>query len=101
MPVKPWAGSVYWMFAVELDPDLHTTALEMIVRLHHQGIGARPFFLGLHALPALHELGLCKNRACPKTDFANQFGFYLPSGPALDEATIIRIAEPIAVELHR
>ncbi len=100
MPVLPWADSVYWMYAVELDPGLGKTAGEVMAGLHRRGIGTRPFFLGLHAQPALHALGLFNNESYPNTDAASRYGLYLPSGPALTDDQIGFIAEQLREELR-
>jgi perosamine synthetase len=101
MIVKPWADSVYWMFCVELDPDREMPAAEMMDRLNKYGIGTRPFFLGLHAQPALRGRGLFKSGAYPKTEVASRYGFYVPSGLALNEHNVTRIAEAIKLSLEK
>ena len=100
MVVKPWANSVYWMFCLELDPSRNITAEEMMDRLQNHGIGTRPFFLGLHAQPALQTIGLFKNESYPNTDIASRYGFYLPSGLTLTEDKVNRITEAIQYELE-
>jgi len=42
MPVKEFARSVYWMYAVELEQKGGLTAGEMMKRLKKQGVGTRP-----------------------------------------------------------
>ncbi len=96
MEPKSWARSVYWMYAVELDPDLGLDAAEVMARLARRGVGTRPFFRGLHAQPALRALGLFEGRRYPKTDHAYRYGFYLPSGLALTEAQIEASARALA-----
>jgi len=90
-PVKPWARSVYWMYAVELDPALGLDATTVMARLHQRGVATRPFFLGLHEQPALRDLGLFGGEAYPHTERASRLGFYLPSGLTLDEPTVGRV----------
>ena len=88
MPVKPWAKSVYWVYAVELDPKLGLEAVTVMERLRERGIGTRPFFLGLHRQPALREQGLFGEETYPHTDHAHRYGFYLPGGLTLNEALV-------------
>jgi perosamine synthetase len=88
MPVKEYAKSVYWMYGVELSPELGITADEMMARLKKKGIGTRPFFRGLHDQPVLNNMGLFKGEVYPRTDHAYKYGFYLPSGLTLTEAKI-------------
>jgi len=101
MPVKNWARSVYWMYGVELDPELGINASEMMDRLKKHGIGTRPFFCGLHTQPALHDLGLFMGEKYPKTDFAHNYGFYLPSGLTLTESDIDDVVSALKTELNQ
>ncbi len=78
-----WAKSVYWMYSVELSPDLGIDADTARTRLLKEGIETRPFFRGLHSQPALKRLGLFEGEDFPNTEFAYKYGFYLPSGMTL------------------
>lgn len=83
MPVKPWAKSVYWMYAVELRPESGYVANALMEKLKEKGIATRPFFRGLHSMPILAGKIICRPQEYPATDFAYKYGFYLPSGLAL------------------
>jgi perosamine synthetase len=86
---KPWARSVYWMYAIELDPNLGLDASALRSHLQEKGIGSRPFFLGLHAQPALQKLNLGFDpMAFPKSAHASRYGCYLPSGMTLTEQQV-------------
>jgi len=97
---KPWARSVYWMYAIELEPLLGIDAETLCQRLRKKGIGTRPFFLGLHAQPALQDLnpGFDIN-GFPRADFAHQYGCYLPSGLTLTEVQIDIICDALSEAL--
>lgn len=101
MPVKDYAKSVYWMYGVELDPSTGITAEEMMNRLKKHGIATRPFFRGLHDQPVLKEMGLFAGEEYPRTDFAYQYGFYLPSGLTLTEKNIDKVVSVATEELRR
>jgi perosamine synthetase len=100
MPVKDYAKSVYWMCGVELDPAAGLTAEDMMARLKRHGIATRPFFRGLHDQPALKNMGLFRGEEYPVTDFAYQYGFYLPSGLTLTEKHIDFIIATVKKELN-
>jgi len=100
MPIKDFANSVYWMFAIELDPEVGVTAAEMMKRLKKHKIGTRPFFRGLHEQPALQRFGLFTNQTYPFTETASRYGFYLPSGLNLTKATINIIVNALDAELN-
>jgi perosamine synthetase len=71
------------MYAIELDEECEISAETMIGLLKEQHIGARPFFVGLHAQPVFARMGLFKGGSYPNTDRAYERGLYLPSGLAL------------------
>jgi len=88
MKVEDWAKSVYWMYGVELEPSTGINAKEIMERLKKYEIATRPFFRGLHDQPVLNKIGLFNNEKYPKTDYAYQYGFYLPSGLTLSHEKI-------------
>lgn len=94
-PVKKYAKSVYWMYAIELDPKLGLTAVDMMQKLKTYKIGTRPFFRGLHAQPVLNKLGFFIDEKYPNTDYAYKYGLYLPSGMTLTEEQIDEVVETI------
>lgn len=100
MQVQPWARSVYWMYAVQIDaggPDAH----EVIARLAEASVGARPFFLGMHRQPALKDRGLAPEREFPNADAAYRGVLYLPSSVGLTEAQVDHVVEAVAKAVQR
>ncbi len=85
---KPWAKMVYWMYCIELGSKLRMNAEFMMKELKKKGIDTRPFFLGLHQQPVLHDLGLFLGEHYPVTERISQQGLYLPSGMALTEKQV-------------
>jgi perosamine synthetase len=85
---KPWAKTVYWMYCIELDQRLGLNARQMMDALAMQGIGTRPFFLGLHEQPALHKLGVCRGERHPVAERIARQGLYLPSGLAITDEQV-------------
>jgi perosamine synthetase len=92
---KPWARSVYWMYAIELADETHLTADEMIKELKRRAIGSRPFFLGLHEQPVLKEMGLFTGESYPVAERAYRQGLYLPSGLTLTEAQVHEVSAAV------
>lgn len=92
---KAWARSVYWMYSIELDEALGIDAYFVMERLREEGIGTRPFFLGLHRQPALRDMGLFHGEKFPRTDRASKYGLYLPSGLSLEEKQIDEVVEKL------
>ena len=98
---KPWARSVYWMYSIELDPELGVDAETLQQRLRQKGIGSRPFFLGLHAQPVLQEMNLGFDpNGFPRADHAYRYGCYLPSGMALTEEQVDTVCSALTEALE-
>lgn len=85
---KPWAKCVYWMYCVEIDESYGVTAEVVQAALAKQGIGTRPFFLGMHEQPAAHGRGLFVGETYPVSERIARQGFYLPSGLSLTEQQV-------------
>ncbi len=100
MSVRPWARSAYWVYAVELDPQLGLDAATVMERLRQKGVATRPFFLGLHEQPALRKLGLFSGETFPHAERASRLGFYLPSGLRLNEAAVGKIMAALSDSLQ-
>ena len=96
---KPYAKSVYWVYAIELKPGSGIDAKELMGRLKKRNIETRPFFKGIHKQPALIKEGLFKGEKYPNTDFAYEYGFYLPSGLGLTEKEVDEVAAALKAEL--
>ncbi len=98
LPVEePWATNVYWMYGLVIGEETGLDAAGLARRLRARGVETRPFFLGLHKQPALHDRGLfCRDGAAvtetavaeryPVTERLARQGLYLPSGLALTDA---------------
>lgn len=92
----PWAKMVYWMYCIELDRSLGLDAQAMMKELGKKGIGTRPFFLGLHEQPALHDLGFFKAEHYPVTERIARQGLYLPSGMAMTKMQIDEVVAAVS-----
>jgi len=84
LPVeKDWVRNVYWMFSIELKPQLAMSNEELASRLKESGIATRPFFLGIHEQPVFHKMGLFIGEQYPVAEKLARKGLYLPSGLSL------------------
>jgi perosamine synthetase len=87
--------NVYWMFGIVLGDSLPLDAAALAGRLRDAGIETRPFFIGMHQQPALHARGLFDGERYPVTERISRRGLYLPSGLALTDAQIDRVATAV------
>jgi perosamine synthetase len=91
----PWAKSVYWMYGLVVDEATGLDAVALADRLRERGVDTRPFFLGMHEQPALHELGLFKGESYPVAERLALQGLYLPSGLALTDEQVARVCTAV------
>lgn len=91
---KPWAESVYWMYAITLTKDSQITKNELRNRLKIRGIDTRDFFYPLHTQPILRHF-VNKHDRFPVSNFAARNGFYLPSGLAITKEEIQKVAKEL------
>jgi perosamine synthetase len=94
-----WARSVYWMYGVVLDESTGLDAEAFAKRLRERGVDTRPFFLGMHEQPALHELGLFRGESYPVAERLARQGLYLPSGLALTDEQVQRVCAAVGEAL--
>lgn len=87
-----YAENVYWVYGVVLDDTVPFDAEEAMRRLAIRGVGTRPFFWPMHEQPVFRKMGLFGTEAYPVAERLARRGFYLPSGLALTDAQIERVA---------
>ena len=92
---RAWARQVYWMYGVVLAREHELSAREFAARLRERGVDTRPFFLGMHAQPALQQRGLFQDETYPVADHLARQGLYLPSGLGLSEAQLEQVCAAV------
>jgi perosamine synthetase len=88
-----FADNIYWVYGLVVAEKSAYNADSIIKKLANLGIGCRPFFYPLHLQPVLRNLGLFEDEEYPVSERISQFGFYIPSGLALDEKQIVKVAD--------
>lgn len=87
----------YWMVTVILDPRLGWTKEQLIPAMKAEGIDTRPIFYPLSSLRAYAETPAAR-AAATRNAVAyrlSPYGINLPSGPDLDRASVLRVAEAL------
>lgn len=87
-----YAENIYWIYGIVLDESLGIDAEEAMNRLGKAGVGTRPFFYPMHQQPVFQKMGLFENEDYPVAKNLYQRGFYVPSGMALAEEDVKRVA---------
>ncbi len=95
------AESVYWVYGIVLDESVPFDAAEGMSRLAALGIGTRPFFWPMHEQPVFHRMGLFEGQRFPVAERLARRGFYLPSGLALTDEQIDRVANALRELMQR
>jgi len=88
-----YAENIYWVYGLVLDDSVEFDAEEVMSRLAKLGVGCRPFFYPMHQQPVLRERGLFEGESYPVAEQMYQRGFYVPSGLALTEDQLLRVAD--------
>lgn len=92
VPRTDYAENIYWVYGVVLQESVPFDAVEAMRRLRQHDIGTRPFFWGMHEQPVFEKMGLFGGESCPVAERIARRGFYLPSGLALTQEQIERVA---------
>jgi perosamine synthetase len=87
-----YAENIFWVFGVVLEDSVPFDAAEAMRRLAGQGVGTRPFFWPMHEQPVFRRMGLFADEAHPNSERLARRGFYLPSGLALTDGQVERVA---------
>lgn len=88
----PYAENIYWVYGLVLDDSAPFDASGAMARLAALGIGTRPFFWPMHEQPVFRRMGLFGGESHPAAERIARRGFYIPSGMALTDAQIRRVA---------
>lgn len=88
-----YAENIYWVYGIVLKEEVPFDAAEAMQRLSRYKIGTRPFFWPMHEQPVFHKMGLFKGESHPVAERMARRGFYIPSGLALTDEQIERVAD--------
>lgn len=95
LPSTAYAENIYWIFGLILKEEVPVDAEGMMRRLADLGIGTRPFFWPMHEQPVFRKMGLFHGERYPVAERLARRGFYIPSGLALTDAQMQRVAEGV------
>jgi perosamine synthetase len=88
-----WARSVFWMYAILVQPEFGMSRDELRNRLARRGIETRTFFVPIHLQPIyFREQG---HQSFPVSEMLCERGMYLPSASTLTPEDIQIVAGSI------
>ena len=90
-----YADNVYWVYGLVIDERHQLDARAAMDALARQGIGTRPFFWPMHEQPILRSMGVFEDESHHVAERISRRGLYLPSGMALTEKQIERVANAV------
>lgn len=91
----PYARNIFWVYGLVLPKDSTWTADQAMAWLADKGIGCRPFFYPMHLQPVFQNMGLFRGQSFPVAEHLADKGFYIPSGLALREEQMQRVADQL------
>jgi perosamine synthetase len=94
LPIEePYAKNVYWMYNIVLRDSLEGKRSALLSALKEKGVEAREDFIPFSSQEIFIKQGLVKGTEDPVADYAGNNGFYLPSGPAINNEEIQYVSE--------
>lgn len=95
LPSTSYAQNMYWVYGILLKSEISFDAQEAMRRLENKGIGTRPFFWPMHEQPVFRKTGLFRGEKYLVAENLARRGFYIPSGLALSESQMEKVAESL------
>lgn len=87
-----YAENIYWVYGIVLEDEIQFDAFEAMKRLRRKKIGTRPFFWPMHEQPLFQNMGLFAGEFYPVAERIARRGFYIPSGLALTNSQMEKVA---------
>merc|ERR1712050_319643 len=87
--------NIYWVYAVEVRPEVPADAEEVMRLMAGVKIGTRPFFWPMHEQPIFHQMGLFEGSGFPVAERIARRGFYIPSGLGLSDDDIREVSKRV------
>jgi perosamine synthetase len=88
-----YAENIYWVYGIVLKDEFPDDADKVMKTLREKEIGTRPFFWPMHQQPVFAKKGLFLGESYPEAERIARKGFYIPSGLALTDHQIKKVAK--------
>lgn len=96
-----YADNIYWVYGLVLDRHIQADNKAVQKMLAEEGIGTRTFFWCMHEQPVYKKEGLFAGETYPNAEYLARKGFYIPSGLALTEGQMERVADKVKAMMER
>jgi len=97
LPLKynDYASNIYWVYGIVMNDEIPYDAMEAMKKLANLEIDTRPFFYPTHLQPVFRNMGLFHGEHYPVAERLGERGFYIPSGLAITDEQIYRVADAV------
>lgn len=95
VPATEYADNIYWVYGIVLDEERNLTNREATELLAKEGVGTRTFFWCMHEQPVYQKQNMFKGETYKNAEYLARKGFYIPSGLALTEEQMERVADKL------
>jgi len=92
---KDYAYNVYWMYHMLLTGRFSTCRSEVLAELAKRGVETREGFIPANLQDILIKRNICRPADCPKAALVAYSGFYIPSGPVIDDSDLDYVAKQV------
>lgn len=96
-----YADNIYWVYGILLDRHVMADNKEIQRMLAEEGIGSRTFFWCMHEQPVYQKQGLFAGETYSNAEYLARKGFYIPSGLALTQEQMERVAAGVHRVMER
>ncbi len=90
-----YSENIYWVYPILIESSMNCDAKMIMSDLLLDGIGTRPFFWSISQQPVFNKMGMFLGETYPVSELIARNGFYIPSGMAISDDQIYRVANMV------
>jgi len=95
LPSTEYADNIYWIYGILIDESTGMDAEKVMNSLSLAGVTTRPFFYPMHLQPVFKNMRMFENEQYHVAERLSKQGFYVPSGIALSDSQLVRVADAV------
>ncbi|MDB5261502.1 MAG: Glutamine--scyllo-inositol transaminase [Adhaeribacter sp.] len=92
LPSTAYAANIYWVYGIMLTKEVEFNAVAAMKKLEILNVQTRPFFYPMHLQPVFRKMSLFQEERYPVAEKMAERGFYIPSGMAITDEQIDKVA---------
>jgi len=95
LPSTEYADNIYWIYGILIDESTGMDAEQVMNSLGLAGVTTRPFFYPMHMQPVFRKMRMFEHEQYHVAERLAMQGFYVPSGIALSDSQLVRVANAV------